>query len=75
VGSDQRTALPAGALLGAAICIGADAIARVAIPLAQIAVGAHPTSVELPVGVVTALFGAPFFIVLLVRRQSRGESV
>ncbi|HVO31248.1 MAG TPA: iron ABC transporter permease, partial [bacterium] len=80
VGPDQRVSLPASALLGAALCVGADAVARVAVPLAQtlwsLLHGApvQSASMELPVGVVTALFGAPFFIALLVRRQARGES-
>ncbi len=76
-GPDQRVALPASALLGATLCVLADAVARVAVPLAQIgwaaARGVAPrvAPVELPVGVVTALFGAPFFLFLLVRRPPR----
>jgi ABC-type Fe3+-siderophore transport system permease subunit len=35
----------------------------------------HTAPMELPVGVVTALFGAPFFMVLLVRRQRRGQAL
>ena len=81
VGPDQRVALPASAILGAAMCVGADAVARVAIPLSQTGwawmhgIAPHTTPVELPVGVVTALFGAPFFILLLMRRQARGQGV
>lgn len=56
-GSDYRFLIPAAATLGAAFLASADAIARVA---------AAPT--ELPVGVVTAFIGVPFFIWLLRRR-------
>jgi iron complex transport system permease protein len=57
VGADHRIVLPASALFGAAFLIGCDAVARtVMAPL------------ELPVGVITALIGGPFFLWLLVRR-------
>jgi iron complex transport system permease protein len=56
-GSDLRQSLPACALLGALLLLVADIAARVAI-LPQ----------ELPVGVMTALMGAPFFILLAQRR-------
>lgn len=75
-GHDHRIALPASALLGASMCVLADALARVAVPATQIAwswmfgEGAEVSPAELPVGVVTALFGAPFFMVLLLRRRS-----
>jgi iron complex transport system permease protein len=56
VGSDHRLVLPASALLGGAFLIGSDLVARVVFrPL------------ELPVGIVTALIGGPFFLWLLVR--------
>jgi iron complex transport system permease protein len=54
IGSDHRLVLPASLLFGGAFMIIADAIARSIIA---------PT--ELPVGVITALLGAPFFIYLL----------
>jgi len=56
-GTDYRFLIPASALLGAAFLTTADSIARVA---------TAPT--ELPVGVVTAFIGVPFFIWLLRRR-------
>ncbi len=56
VGPDHRVLLPAAALAGAIILILADLLARTAI-----------TPAELPVGVVTALLGAPFFLYLLLR--------
>ncbi len=58
-GGDHRLLIPASALLGASFLSLADAIARVA---------AAPT--ELPVGVVTAFIGVPFFIWLLRRRPA-----
>jgi iron complex transport system permease protein len=57
VGSDHRLVLPASALFGAAFLIGCDAIARTVW-----------ASGELPVGIVTALIGGPFFLWLLVRK-------
>ncbi|XWJ89649.1 FecCD family ABC transporter permease [Phytobacter ursingii] len=56
-GSDLRRSLPASALLGALLLLVADIAARVVI-LPQ----------EVPVGVMTALMGAPFFILLAQRR-------
>ncbi|HLV26697.1 MAG TPA: iron ABC transporter permease [Gemmatimonadales bacterium] len=56
-GSDHRFLLPASALLGAAFLVLADLLARTV---------AAPT--ELPVGVVTAFIGVPFFVWLLRRR-------
>jgi iron complex transport system permease protein len=56
VGSDHRLVLPASALLGGAFLIVCDLVARTAFrPL------------ELPVGIITALIGGPFFLWLLVR--------
>ena len=55
VGADHRLVLPASALFGAAFLIACDVVARtVMAPL------------ELPVGVITALIGGPFFLWLLV---------
>ncbi|EGQ7946466.1 iron ABC transporter permease [Vibrio parahaemolyticus] len=59
-GPDHRTLLPISALLGALLLTCADMIARVLLAPA-----------ELPVGIVTALIGAPFFIYLLF--QQRGK--
>ncbi len=60
IGYDQRLLLPAAGLFGASFLILADTAARVVISPAQ-----------LPVGVVTAFLGAPFFLMLLARRGSR----
>ncbi len=61
LGPDHRLLLPAGFLGGAAFLVGADLVARVA---------AAPN--EMPVGVVTALVGGPFFLALLRRRGEHG---
>lgn len=60
VGVDYRWILPYSAFLGAILLVGADIAARVVL---------RPQ--ELPVGVMTALVGAPFFI-YLVRRRIKG---
>lgn len=57
VGSDYRVLLPASAILGAAVLMYSDTVARVAF-----------APVELPVGILMAALGAPFFLFLL-RRQ------
>lgn len=58
VGSDHRIVLPASALFGASFLVLCDLTARtVMAPL------------EIPVGVVTALIGGPFFLWLLVKRS------
>ncbi|WP_247000569.1 vitamin B12 ABC transporter permease BtuC [Halosolutus gelatinilyticus] len=56
VGPDHRILLPTSALAGASFLVLADTIAR-----------AGPA--EVPVGIVTAFVGAPFFLFLLVRRE------
>ncbi len=57
VGADHRLLLPASALFGATFLVAADTAARTIM-----------APVELPVGVVTALCGAPYFLYLLHRR-------
>jgi iron complex transport system permease protein len=59
-GSDHRLLMPVSALGGAIFLIAADTLARTVI---------SPS--ELPVGVITAFLGAPFFIYLLRKRGSR----
>ncbi|MFT6387658.1 MAG: iron complex transport system permease protein [Cellvibrionaceae bacterium] len=63
IGPDHRYLLPTSALAGAILLVVADNIARVIVA---------PT--ELPVGLVTALVGVPFFISLLTRRHVYGLS-
>lgn len=60
-GPDHRFVLPGSALLGSALVLAADLIARMAVLPA-----------ELPLGVVTAAVGAPFFFWLLLRDKKRG---
>jgi iron complex transport system permease protein len=58
IGPDHRFLLPAAGLLGALLLLTADMGARtVAAPA------------ELPIGILTALFGAPVFLALLLRRR------
>lgn len=56
VGSDYRLLLPGAALLGAALVTFSDTFARTAF-----------APVELPVGIIMAVLGAPFFLFLLRR--------
>lgn len=58
IGPDHRYLLGGSALLGAILLLGADLIARTLVA---------PT--ELPIGIVTAAIGAPFFLWLLVRQR------
>jgi iron complex transport system permease protein len=58
VGSDHRIVLPASALFGAAFLVLCDLAARTLM-----------SPIEIPVGVVTALIGGPFFLWLLVKRS------
>jgi iron complex transport system permease protein len=59
-GSDHRLLIPAASLGGAIFLIAADTLARTIL---------SPS--ELPVGVITAFMGAPFFIFLLKTRGSQ----
>lgn len=59
-GPDHRLLLPASALAGGAFVVIADLLARTLL-----------SPVEIPVGVITAIIGAPFFLYLL--RRSRRE--
>jgi iron complex transport system permease protein len=58
LGARHRLLLPASVLAGAIVLVGADLAARVVL-----------APVELPVGIVTALAGGPFFVWLLVRKE------
>ncbi|UCE90786.1 MAG: iron chelate uptake ABC transporter family permease subunit [Methanobacteriota archaeon] len=62
VGADHRKLIPAATLFGASFLIWADALSRTVIQ-----------GEELPVGIITALCGGPFFLYLL--RRSRGTGV
>jgi len=58
VGPDHRILLPTSALAGAAFLVATDTVAR-------------SGTAELPVGIVTAAIGAPFFLYLLRKREVR----
>ncbi|MDD2474200.1 MAG: iron ABC transporter permease [Methanoculleus sp.] len=58
IGADHRTLIPASGLVGAVILLGADCLARTVIPGAII-----------PVGIMTAFLGIPFFVYLFMRRR------
>jgi iron complex transport system permease protein len=64
LGSGHRVLLPASALLGALLVIWSDVLARSVLP----------GGAELPVGVVTALVGGPFFCLLLARKSLGSRS-
>jgi iron complex transport system permease protein len=59
IGPDHRYLLPASALLGGTLLIFADMVARTIVPPA-----------ELPIGIITAFVGAPFFLWILLRGRS-----
>ncbi|MEE4660318.1 MAG: iron ABC transporter permease [Halieaceae bacterium] len=59
-GPDHRSLLPLSALLGGTLLLCADIVARLAVQPA-----------ELPVGLLTALLGAPFFVMLLLQLKER----
>jgi iron complex transport system permease protein len=61
--SDYNFLLPACALLGAVIMTAIDIVARVIIPPA-----------ELPIGIITAVVGAPVFLWVLLRQQRQGSA-
>jgi iron complex transport system permease protein len=57
VGSDHRQTLPVGALVGASFMVLSDLLARTIV-----------SPQEMPIGVITAIIGAPVLIVLIRRR-------
>lgn len=59
-GPDHRQLLPLSSLLGAIFLVVADTLARLVVAPAQ-----------LPVGVITAMIGGPFFLILLVRYNKK----
>ncbi|MFQ6036925.1 MAG: FecCD family ABC transporter permease [Sedimentisphaerales bacterium] len=60
LGPDHRQLLPISGIIGALFLVVADTLARIIVAPAQ-----------LPVGVVTAIVGGPFFLVLLVRHSRK----
>jgi iron complex transport system permease protein len=60
VGPDHRVLLPASMLLGAVVLVVSDLICRTIV-----------APQELPVGIATAVIGAPVFIMILLREKRR----
>ncbi len=60
IGPDHRYLLPASALLGASFLLAADAVSRTIVAPA-----------ELPIGIVTAAVGGPFFLWILLRKRGQ----
>lgn len=58
IGPGHRLLLPASALLGAILLVGADTVARTIVAPA-----------EMPIGILTAAIGAPFFLAMLLRQR------
>jgi iron complex transport system permease protein len=58
IGPAHRLLLPASALLGAVLMTGADTLARTIVAPA-----------EMPIGILTAAVGAPFFLAILLRQR------
>jgi iron complex transport system permease protein len=58
VGADHRIVLPASTFVGGAFLVGCDVAARTLL-----------APIELPVGIITALIGGPFFLWLLMRHR------
>lgn len=62
VGPDNRKLLPVSVFTGAALLLMADTVTRAVLPA------------EVPIGVLTALIGGPFFCVIFRRRQIRSNN-
>jgi iron complex transport system permease protein len=58
IGPAHRLLLPASALLGAILVVGADMLARTIVAPA-----------EMPIGILTAASGAPFCLAILLRQR------
>jgi iron complex transport system permease protein len=58
IGTDYRFLLPCSCLIGALLLLLSDTVARLLL-----------SPIEIPVGIVTAFFGAPFFIYLLIKKR------
>ena len=57
VGADYRQLIPASMLMGSGFLLAVDDIARLA------------TTAEIPIGILTAFAGAPFFLYLITRKK------
>lgn len=62
IGPDNRILVPFSAITGAAFLVLADTLARILLKPA-----------EIPVGIITAAFGGPFFLYLLIKNKKSSE--
>lgn len=62
IGPDHRLLLPGSAILGACLLLASDLVARTAVAPA-----------ELPIGIITASIGAPFFLWLLIKNRKLSD--
>jgi iron complex transport system permease protein len=62
IGSDYRYLFPATAILGATVVMLCDTVARLVLD-----------PIEIPVGIIMALLGGPFFLYLLREKRSVGQ--
>jgi iron complex transport system permease protein len=58
IGNDYRYLIPGSALMGALILLSSDLLSKVILK-----------DLSLPVGAITSLFGAPFFLYIIFRRK------
>jgi len=64
IGPDNRVLVPFSAILGAVFLTFADTLARYIL-----------RPVEIPIGIITASFGAPFFLYLLIKSKRNNEGM
>lgn len=74
VGPDHRVLLPTVALMGGAFLVVCDWGSRLLLPTYGHLRGLELEGVQIPIGVITALLGGPFFLILLLRSR-RSERV
>jgi iron complex transport system permease protein len=60
LGPDHRYLIPGASLLGASLLLAADLLAR-----------SLAAPAELPIGILTALIGGPFFLYLLIKQKKQ----
>lgn len=60
IGPDHRSLIPVSAVLGGQVLLASDMIARTIV-----------APLEIPVGIITAALGAPFFLALLLKQKGR----
>lgn len=63
IGCDTRKTMPSSIFLGSAFLIAVDTVSRSA------------TTSEIPIGILTAIIGAPFFLYLIIREGRREDAI